>query len=62
MKKPAFIDDALAQIVVLNRDKGRIRKLLVDVRKDGYEAGRKRAFADMNKAMQVQYKHKKEKT
>lgn len=59
MRKPALIDDALAQIVVLNRDKGRIRKLLVDVRKDGYEAGRARAFSDMNKAIETQYKKKK---
>jgi hypothetical protein len=60
MRKPAFIDNALAQIVVLNRDRERIRKLLVDVRKDGYEEGRKRTFADINKAMETQYKHKKE--
>lgn len=59
MRKLAFVDEALTQIVVLNRDKVRIRKLLVDVRKDGYEAGRKRAFSDMNNAIETQYKHKK---
>lgn len=61
MRKPILIDDALTQIVVLNRDKVRIRKLLVDVRKDGYESGRKRVFADINNAIEMRYKHKEKK-
>jgi hypothetical protein len=44
---------------MLNRDKQRIRKVLMDVRSDGYERGRKSAFADVNKAIEMQHKRKK---